>query len=76
MLAITDRQSEILSFIRSFIKQHRLSPTVREISGHFKMNPRAAHDHLNALERKGYIDRFHGASERSARNIRLTELGA
>jgi len=57
MRELTDRQHEILGFIRSFTAGHGLPPTVREIGERFKITPRAAFDHLRALERKGMLQR-------------------
>src|SRR6266849_10315287 len=57
MRELTERQREILSFIHSFTARHGLPPTVREIGGRFRVTPRAAFDHLRALERKGYLRR-------------------
>jgi repressor LexA len=54
---LTARQREILSFIRTFSDREGVSPTVREIGDRFKMTPRAAFDHLAALERKGALER-------------------
>jgi repressor LexA len=66
--AITDPQRRVLDVIAAFIEQYGYPPTVREIAdrcGYASKN--AAADHLNALERKGYIeiDRF------TARGIRI-----
>lgn len=57
MDALTDRQKEVLTFIESFTEAHGVPPTVREIGGRFHVTPRAAFDHLRALERKGYLRR-------------------
>jgi repressor LexA len=54
---LTDRQREVLGFIQSFTESHGVPPTVREIGGRFRVTPRAAFDHLRALERKGYLRR-------------------
>jgi repressor LexA len=54
---LTDRQREVLDFIQSFTAAHGVPPTVREIGGRFHVTPRAAFDHLRALERKGYLRR-------------------
>src|SRR5262249_61551206 len=54
---LTDRQREVLEFIQSFTETHGVPPTVREIGGRFHVTPRAAFDHLRALERKGYLRR-------------------
>lgn len=55
MKKVTDRQDEILTFIRQFIMTHKFPPTFREISDHFKISVRGAYDHIKALEKKGYL---------------------
>jgi repressor LexA len=57
MIELTSRQREIFNFIRGFIKERGYPPSVREIGEHFDIYPRAAFDHLKALERKGYLKR-------------------
>ncbi len=57
MEELTPRQREIFNFIKGFIKQRGYPPSVREIGEHFDIYPRAAFDHLKALERKGYLKR-------------------
>src|SRR3989304_4001579 len=54
---LTRRQQEVLTFIRTFSQRHGVPPTVREIGERFHVTPRAAFDHLRALERKGYLRR-------------------
>ena len=54
---LTDRQQEVLGFIQTFTEANGVPPTVREIGGRFHVTPRAAFDHLRALERKGYLRR-------------------
>src|SRR5215831_17266821 len=54
---LTDRQREVLDFIQAFTETHGVPPTVREIGARFHVTPRAAFDHLRALERKGYLRR-------------------
>jgi repressor LexA len=54
---LTQRQQEVLDFIRTFTEAHGVPPTVREIGGRFHVTPRAAFDHLRALERKGFLRR-------------------
>jgi repressor LexA len=57
MMELTSRQREVFNFIRGFIKEKGYPPSVREIGEHFDIYPRAAFDHLKALERKGYLRR-------------------
>jgi repressor LexA len=67
---LTDRQREVFEFIRDSFRNHNCPPTVREIAKHFQFSsPKAATDHLNALERKGYIRR----RSSKARNIELPD---
>ncbi len=67
---LTDRQREVFEFIRDVMRDEHRPPTVREIADHFGFrSPKAATDHLDALERKGYIQR----RNRKARNIEVRE---
>lgn len=72
MRELTDKQQRILDFIRAFCARHGVPPTVREIGERFHITPRAAFDHLKALERKGQLARRLG-SGRTARALTLTE---
>lgn len=72
MRELTDRQKEILGFIRSFTRRYGLPPTVREIGERFKFTPRAAFDHLRALERKGTLKR-RATSKRASRALTLAD---
>jgi repressor LexA len=55
MKELTDRQDEILSFIKKNIKESGYPPTVREIGDSFSITVKGAYDHLKAIEKKGYI---------------------
>jgi len=72
MRELTARQRDVLNFIRSFTARHGVPPTVREIGEKFRVTPRAAFDHLRALERKGMLQR-RAAPGRTARGLTLTE---
>jgi repressor LexA len=53
---LTDRQSQVLEFINSFLATQGYPPTVREVASHFGFrSPRAAHDHMKALQKKGFL---------------------
>ena len=56
---LTARQREIFSYIQQRIKDG-YPPTIREIGSQFGFSEKAAHDHLNALEKKKYIQREDG----------------
>jgi repressor LexA len=72
MRELTTRQHDVLNFMRSFTARHGVPPTVREIGEKFRVTPRAAFDHLRALERKGMLQR-RTAPGRTARALTLSE---
>ena len=72
MRELTARQRDVLNFMRAFTARHGAPPTVREIGEKFRVTPRAAFDHLRALERKGMLQR-RAAPGRTARGLTLTE---
>jgi repressor LexA len=58
-LPLTDRQREVLDFIRA--NMHLYSPTVREIAEAMSIkSPNGVTVHLKALERKGWIKMAQG----------------
>src|SRR2546429_1221566 len=72
MRELTDKQQEVLGFIRTFVAKHGVPPTVREIGGRFKVTPRAAFDPLRALERRGALQGRVSAG-RTSRALTLTD---
>ena len=62
---VTKRQQQILDYIRRHRTRHGVPPTVREIGAKFHVTPRAAFDHLRALERKGALQRRASAGRTS-----------
>ncbi|ARF49616.1 LexA family transcriptional regulator [Pantoea stewartii] len=53
---MTDTQQRTFDFIRGFIRENGLSPTIVEITeGMGWKSPNSAVNHINALERKGYL---------------------
>lgn len=68
MMTLTKRQQEVLDFVRDTQARLGTSPTLREICEHFGFrSPKAAADHLSALQRKGALSRF----ARRARGLKL-----
>jgi repressor LexA len=56
MNKLTKRQSEILRFITSFVKDYDYSPSYREIAeGMGLSSPATIHQHLQILRTKGYL---------------------
>lgn len=65
---LTDRQTEILRFIRARMARVGFAPSYREIGVHFGIkSTNAVSDHLRALARKGTIEFV-----RSRRGRRIT----
>ncbi len=72
---MTQRQREVLGFMRGFAEKHGAPPTVREIAERFQFTPRAAFDHLRALERKGMLQR-RVTDKRASRTLTLADRGS
>ncbi len=62
MKKLTQRQTEVLEFIKAYIEENSYAPAVRDIAKYFEVTVKAAHDHLKALERKGVIRSSQGIS--------------
>ncbi|AKI96489.1 transcriptional repressor LexA [Kosmotoga pacifica] len=57
-MTLTERQKEILEYIENFIKLNGYPPSIRDICRDFNIaSPRGVAKHLEALEKKGYIER-------------------
>jgi repressor LexA len=58
MKYVTERQRDILQFIRAFQSEHGVAPTHREICDHFGFSSYGTvYKHLSLLEKKGLIRR-------------------
>jgi len=58
MQGLTDRQQQVLRYIRESITERGYPPTLREIGAHMGIrSTNGVNDHLRALERKGYLTR-------------------
>ena len=66
---LTLRQREVFDFIEKFISEVGYSPTIREIGKAFGFSEKAAFDHVNALVRKGMIER---REDNVPRGLKLT----
>lgn len=54
---LTERQAEVLGYIKRYIKTYGYAPTMRGIAERFDIGINAVAGHLRALEAKGYIKR-------------------
>ncbi len=65
---LTQRQEAILQFLMDYAQREGYPPSIREIGKHFDIGSlRGVTVHLDALERKGYIERAN-----TPRSIRIT----
>ncbi len=68
-MTLTKRQSEVLKFVKTFIKDYDYSPSYREIAEALGLSsPATIHQHLQTLKSKGYLD----MEADSARGLALT----
>jgi repressor LexA len=52
---LTEKQQAILDFIQDYLEAHQYPPSVREIGRNFGIYPATVQDHLDAIERKGFL---------------------
>ena len=72
MRSLTEKQKSVLDFIEEEIRLRRQPPTIKEVALHIgSENTRSGLTHIDALIRKGYIERSPG----QARSLRLTGAG-
>ena len=56
-MTLSKRQSEILSFIKEFVRDYDYSPSYREIGEAMGISsPATIHQHMQTLKAKGYLD--------------------
>ena len=73
MQGLTDRQQQVLHYIRQSIHERGYPPTLREIGAHMGIrSTNGVNDHLRALERKGYLTR----EDMKSRALRPVDLQA
>ena len=63
----TEKQLHILNFVKDFIAEKGISPTLEEIAQYFKVSKITIYEHINALEKKGALRK----SKNRARSIEL-----
>ncbi len=52
---LTDRQKEVYDFLITFIREKGYPPTIREVADNFSIYLKGAHDHIKAIEKKGFV---------------------
>jgi SOS-response transcriptional repressor LexA len=66
---LTKSQSKVMTYLRSYIGEHGMSPTYTDIANHFGFNPGNAYQTIEILARKGYVNRIKGV----CRGLTLTD---
>lgn len=66
---LTTRQKQIKDFTQKVIKKNGVAPSEREVARHFRISASTAHEHLELLKDKGYLQRI----ARRARGMKVTE---
>ncbi|MDO8561171.1 MAG: transcriptional repressor LexA [bacterium] len=64
---LTLRQKQIKDFVAKAISKKEVAPSEREVARRFHISPSTAHEHLTALQNKGYVEKEPGR----ARGIRI-----
>ena len=54
---LTPRQLEVLQYVQDYQRRHGYSPTMRELADRFGVSKVTIFEHLDALERKGWLSR-------------------
>jgi len=68
MSKLTKKQKQVFDFIKTYVSENGISPTIEEIRRELKLKAVSTiHEHINSLEAKGYISK----SENSARSLSL-----
>lgn len=67
---LTPRKKKIISFIKNYTKQKGFSPSIPEISKHFKLAISTVHQHLEELEASHYLNR----EKNRRRSIGLSQI--
>ncbi len=60
--SLTEKQKKVLEFVTEHIQTIGFPPTVRQIAVYFGVSAKAAHDHLRAIAKKGYLRLFPGSA--------------
>lgn len=72
---LTPRQKNILDFINRQITSRGIAPTQWEIARHFRLSSAATvHEHLEALRKKGYLEKWPGQARALALREPTTKL--
>ena len=62
MKELTEKQKNVLLFIRKYTEENTCPPTVRETAEYFGVSLKAIQDHIVALRKKGYLSESNNKS--------------
>ena len=68
-MKLTQKQADVLAFIKVFIKEVEFSPNATDIAHHFDFYPNAAWCHIKALEKKGALT-YERGQQRTIRPVK------
>jgi len=66
---LTIRQKQIKDFVTKIIKKKSVAPSEREVARHFRVSASTAHEHMETLREKGYLQK----TPRRARGVEIVE---
>jgi SOS-response transcriptional repressor LexA len=72
--SLTPRQYELLHFIRSYMADNGIAPSLQEMADHLELRSKSGvHRMITEMEERGVIERLHGAEKARHRALRLLE---
>ncbi|MFN0117794.1 MAG: transcriptional repressor LexA [Elusimicrobiota bacterium] len=69
-IPLTPKQQAIFEFIQSYIDENQIPPSLRDIGKHFDVSVGTVQDQVEAIQRKGYLDK----TQTKARSLKLPTL--
>ena len=66
---LTKRKKQIFDYIKKYIKEHDISPSIPEMAKHFKLAVSTIHQHIDELKRDGYLNKL----DNQPRTIQISE---
>ena len=72
---LTIRQKQIKDFVDESISRKKIAPTEREIAVRFRLSPSTVHEHLEALQEKGYITKQKGKARSTEIIVKIPIIG-
>ena len=75
MEELTKKQRAILDYMKAHVSEHSYWPSIRDIQAKFRFaSTNGVYGHLQALERKGVLQRIPGAAPGTVRHRQAEQL--